>query len=661
MSIYRQLSTAAAGVALCALASTARAGTVVEDAAAFGARPAAEHVALSPSGNRIVVLRPGKNAQTALMLFDLVSGEERVLLTADGNPESLHWCSFGSETQLVCRYGGNLAVDGVLVGMGRLIRLGADGKNLAQLGQRSSFYDAGLRQYDGQILDWLTDQGGAVLMARDYVPEINRTGTRMGRKQSGLAVDKIDLVSLKSETVEAPRPEIDGFLTDGRGNIRVRVDHDSNGQGMLSGLIRYSYRAANGGEWRELGTYDERSGNGLHPLAIEAESNSLFYLQKLNGRDALYRMVLDGSGKSELVARNEAVDIDGVTRFGRGQKVIGYTFATDKREVVYFDAEFDKLSASLGKAIPSLPIIEFADASADASKLLIFAGSDTNPGTYYYLDRKTREMSLLFDVRPALAKRTLSPVKPITYRAADGASIPGYLTIPGGSSGKSIPAVVMPHGGPSARDEWGFDWLAQFFAARGYAVIQPNFRGSAGYGDDFKGANGFKDWRKAISDVNDAAKYLVDQGIADPKKLAVVGWSYGGYAALQAAAVDPARYRAVAAIAPVTDLGLLKREADDYTSAELVRDFVGSGQHVRDGSPLKNSAEIAAPVVLVHGDLDINVGIEHSIRMANALKGAGKPVEFLRYPKLDHQLDDGEARIQMLTRIGELLDRTIGH
>ena len=608
----------------------------------------------------MLVLTPGRSAQTVLKLFDLTTGEQRTLLSVDGTPESLHWCRFGSETQLVCRYGGNLDIDGVLVGMGRLIRLGIDGKNLAQLGQRSSFYDAGFRQYDGQILDWLTGEGGAVLMARAYVPEINRTGTRMGRKSAGLAVDKIDLVTLKSQTIEAPREEIDGFLTDGRGNIRIRVDHQDNSEGMLTGIVKYQYRLAGGGDWRDLGNYDNRNGSGLVPLAIEAESNSLYYLQKLNGRNALYRMTLDGAGKSETVAQNGTVDIDGVTRFGRGQKVIGYTFAADKREVVYFDPEFEKLSSDLRKPIPSLPLIEFTDASADGSKLLVFAGSDTNPGTYYYLDRKTREMSELFAVRPALAKRTLSPVKPISYRATDGTSIPGYLTIPAGTSGKNLPAVVLPHGGPSARDEWGFDWLAQFLAARGYVVIQPNYRGSAGYGDEFKGANGFKDWRKAISDVNDAAKHLVDQGIADPKKLAIVGWSYGGYAALQAAVVEPARYQAVAAIAPVTDLGLLKREADDYTNAELVRDFVGSGQHLRDGSPLKNAAAITAPVVLVHGDLDSNAGVEHSVRMASALKESGKPVEFLRFNRLDHQLEDGDARVEMLTKIGQLLDRTIG-
>lgn len=657
--MYRWWTGAAAG-ALVVTPLHAEVRPLAEDAAAFGARPAAEQVAISPSGNRIVVLVPGKGAQTIAKMFDLATGEQHALLSSPGTPETLRWCRFGSETQLVCRYGGNLTVDGVLLSFGRLVRVGVDGKNLAQLGQRSSDYDAGLRQYDGQILDWLPGEGGAVLMQREYVPEAGRTGTRMVRTRTGLGVDRIDLTSLEAKPVEPAHTDVDGFMTDGKGQVRIRIHRLVDSSGIMTGVTKYQYRTAGGG-WNDLGTYDDNSHEGIQPLAIEAQSNSLYFLRKLDGRDALYRMPLDGSMQPALVAKNASVDIDGVTRFGRGQKVIGYTFATDTREVVYFDTEFDRLSSGLRQAIPSSPIIDFSDASADGATLLIFAGSDTNPGSYFVLDRHTRQMSPLFDVRPALAKRTLSAVKPVTYKAADGATIPAYVTVPAGTNGKNLPAIVLPHGGPSARDEWGFDWLAQFLAARGYAVIQPNYRGSAGYGEDFQGGNGFKDWRKAISDVNDAARYLVEQGIADKNRLAIVGWSYGGYAALQAAAVEPGLYKAVTAIAPVTDLGLLKREADDYTNSELVREFVGSGEHVRDGSPLKNAAAITAPVLLVHGDLDLNVGIAHSTKMAQALQAMGKPVEFLRYKQLDHFLDDSDARVEMLTRIGVMLDKAIGH
>lgn len=221
--------------------------------------------------------------------------------------------------------------------------------------------------------------------------------------------------------------------------------------------------------------------------------------------------------------------------------------------------------------------------------------------------------------------------------------------------------MVLPHGGPTARDEWGFDWLSQFLAARGYAVIQPNFRGSSGYGDDWLGDNAFRDWQAAMADVAAAARYLGTQGIADPKRIAIVGWSYGGYAALQSASIDPDLYRAVVAIAPVTDLDLLKREHEGFTSSRLVRDFIGSGENIVAGSPARQAAKINAPVLMFHGSRDANVGIDHSQKMRDALAAAGKKAELVTFRDLEHQLDDSDARIQMLTRIGEFLEATIGH
>jgi dipeptidyl aminopeptidase/acylaminoacyl peptidase len=164
-----------------------------------------------------------------------------------------------------------------------------------------------------------------------------------------------------------------------------------------------------------------------------------------------------------------------------------------------------------------------------------------------------------------------------------------------------------------------------------------------------------------MSDISASAQYLVNQGIADANKLAIVGWSYGGYAALQSATLEPNRYKAVVAIAPVTDLSMLRRDSDDYTSGKVAKDFIGSdGQSLSQGSPLQNAARIKAPVLLVHGDMDLNVRITHSTKMVEALQQARTPVEFVRYKDLEHQLDDSNARAEMLTRIGQMLDRTIG-
>lgn len=630
------------------------------DATMFGAREQAGQVALSPSGNKVVMLVAGPGKSTIAKVFDLQTGAMSIAVSSNANPQSLDWCKFATDTQLVCQYSGNENSIGAIIGFSRLVTVATDGKNLKHLGQAQSAYDAGIRQVDGQILDWLDDGAGSVLMQRNYVPEVGRTDTKIVRKKEGLGVDKINLATLKSVTVENANGDVSGYKTDGRGQIRLRITETANRDGILTGITHFAYRKLGSNDWLPLGSHDARDGSGLYPLAIEADSNSIFVLKKLDGRDALYRISLDGAATTTLIAKNPSVDIDGITRFGRGQRVIGYTFADDRRHTVYFDSEFKKLSESLGRALPQLPILDFAGASADGSKLLVFAGSDTIPGTYYWLDRKTREMSPLAPVRPQLRDRPLSKVKPVRYTARDGVSIPAYLTIPHASGGKNLPAIVLPHGGPSARDEWGFDWLAQFLASRGYVVIQPNFRGSAGYGDSFLNENGFRNWKQSIADVGDAARYLVKEGIADKDRLAIVGWSYGGYAALQTAAIEPDLFKSIVAIAPVTDLNLLKQEADGFTNRDLVKDFVGSGDNVRTGSPLRNAAAIKVPVLLVHGDLDANVGIDHSVKMERALTAGGKSVSLLRYKGLDHQLEDSGARVEMLTKIGELLERTIG-
>ena len=173
--------------------------------------------------------------------------------------------------------------------------------------------------------------------------------------------------------------------------------------------------------------------------------------------------------------------------------------------------------------------------------------------------------------------------------------------------------------------------------------------------------NGYQGWRTAIGDITASAKYLVSKGIAEANRLAILGWSYGGYAALLSGAEQPALYKAIVAIAPVTDLGLLKREQRISPIARLVSGFVGSGPEIAQGSPLHRAAEIKAPVLLFHGDLDGNVNVEHSSKMVTALRDAGDRAELVRFPGLDHQLDDSDARAQMLTRIGQFLDAAIGH
>ena len=651
----------ASAIGLLSAAQPLRSADLASDAKAFGARDAVIAPDLSADGSQVVYITPATGRKSVAVKGNLDTGQFSTVASSDGDPEILRWCNFVSSTRSVCQITGTVKNNLFeLLGFSRLVSLSNDGTDAKLLGQTDSFYDAWIRQVDAQVVDWLDGTDGKVLIERQYVPEEGKIGTRFVRTKVGLGVDRIDTRNLTSDSVEQPHDEVSGYMSDGRGHVRLMEMPETTtpSSGTLTGRVRYLYRPADSRDWKTLGTSDTKD---FQPLAIDAEANRLYALKKKDGRFALYGINLGGSLAETLVAENPRVDIDDVVRFGDGQRVIGYTYVEDKRTTVYFDPEFKALAESLSRVLPQLPLVGFVDSSHDGRKLLIHAGSDSDPGRYYVFDRDKKALTPAMIDRPELEGRTLASVKPITITAADGTAIPAYLTLPPGKPAKGLPAVVLPHGGPSSRDEWGFSWLAQFLAARGYAVLQPQYRGSAGFGDTWLNDNGFKNWRTSIGDITTSTKWLAAQGIADPDRTAILGWSYGGYAALQSAATEPSLYKAVIAIAPVTDLAMLKNDFRDFTIKEIVEKEVGSGPHVAEGSPLRHAADIRVPVLLVHGDLDTNVKIAHSEKMDAALKAAGKQSELLTFKGLNHQLDDSDARTQMLTRIGELLERTIGH
>jgi dipeptidyl aminopeptidase/acylaminoacyl peptidase len=427
--------------------------------------------------------------------------------------------------------------------------------------------------------------------------------------------------------------------------------------GNLGDSRLYYYRRPDSSSWHLLSEVmvDAQSRLGFVPVAIDAKRNVAYGFDTVDGYEAVIEVPLAEGGTPKILLARENVDVDELIRIGRQRRVVGASYATEKRQVEYFDSELAAFAEQLQKALPGKPLINIVGTNADESKLLIVASSDVDPGMVYLYDRGSRELNELLAVRDHLADRTMGKMTPITFPAADGTQIPGYLTLPPGSDGKNLPAIVLPHGGPSARDEWGFDWLVQFFAARGYAVLQPNYRGSAGYGAAWFGRNGFQAWERAIGDVNDAGRWLVSQGIADQASLSIVGWSYGGYAALQSQVLDPSLYKAVVAIAPVTDLEQLRTDAMHFTNYSLVDSFVGRGPHVAAGSPAQHAEEISAPVLLVHGTLDQNVPVIHSRRMASRLKSAGKSVEYVEFEGLDHSLSDSSVRAKMLMQIDAFL------
>jgi dipeptidyl aminopeptidase/acylaminoacyl peptidase len=628
----------------------------------FGVRESVQHIDISPDGRRVVFLQPGNARGTGVYVHDLdSSGQPRLIIHSDGDPERFRWCNFVTNDRLICQIGGMVNADSVLIPFTRLISLDLDGTNLTRLGQSASAYDTRVRQFDGSVLDWSGGEAGSILMARDIVPENRGAGTRLARSGDGLAVERVNVRTLRTQRIEQPNERAQGYISDGRGNVRIMSILEQRGDTGLAGTrLTFFYRTAASRDWRQFSTYDTASGVGMYPVAVDPELDAAYVLQKLNGRYALYRVKLDGSLATELVHANERVDVDGVVWASRGTRVIGVTFAEEQQRVVYFDRAYATLSQSLSRAIPNLPTIDFGATSADGNRILVHAGADNDAGRYYIYDRTARNLNEILAVRPQLEGTPLANVRSVTYPAADGTPIPAYLTLPPGREARGLPAVILPHGGPSSRDVWGFDWLAQYLANRGYAVLQANYRGSAGFGDQWLQRNGFQSWRTSIGDIDAGARWLAAQGIGDPARMAILGWSYGGYAALQAGATEPGLYKAIVAIAPVTDLQQVKDDARNYTSARNVADYIGSGPHIAQGSPLRNVAAITAPVLLFHGDRDLNVSVTHSRRMNSALRDAGKRSELVEFRGLEHDLADSVARQQMLQRIGEFLQTALG-
>ncbi|WP_052216017.1 alpha/beta hydrolase family protein [Sphingomonas sp. ERG5] len=630
-------------------------------AARFGAREAIQQISLSPDGTRVAFIAPvGRGS--VLMIGDLVKGgDPKRLIAASGKDDKLSDCHWSTNAALICKiYMYEAGPSGDRLTFSRLVTVDSNSGAVKLLSVDGSSRALDIMQNGGEIIDWVPDGAeGTALLTRQYVPE-RTIGTNIASTRDGLGVEQVNIATLSRKGVEPPRADAVEYITDGLGKVRIMGMRPRTASGYDGKTIKYFYRVPDKKDWEPLGNLviDAGTTTGFNPWAVDRKLNVAYGFDNHQGRTALFSVALDATLKRDLVAARD--DVDGLVRIGRQNRVVGVSYVTDRRQTEFFDPALRKLGVALAKALPGQPLISFVDANSDESKLLLFAGGDTNPGAYYVYDKVTRGLAEVMPVRPLLAQTALASVKAITFAAADGTQIPAYLTLPPGSDGKNLPSIVMPHGGPGARDEWGFDWLAQYFAARGFAVLQPNFRGSAGYGEAWFNKNGFQSWRTAVGDVNDGGRWLTSQGIAAPGKLAIVGWSYGGYAALQSSVLDAALFKAIVAIAPVTDLETLRAESQGFTNFTMVDAFIGHGAHVVQGSPARNASRIKAPVLMFHGDQDRNVGIGQSRLMARQMKEAGGQAELVEFKGLDHQLDDGEARAMMLDKANTFLRQSLG-
>jgi dipeptidyl aminopeptidase/acylaminoacyl peptidase len=463
--------------------------------------------------------------------------------------------------------------------------------------------------------------------------------------------------SLKSGTVHTNR-----WVVDRAGKPIARQDWD-----WTKSAYRV-YALSSGNDVREILRKDD-----AHPprLAGALADDSAVVLLASNGRphQAAWALPLDGSPLRLLMEDPDAdITASYIDPYTGG--IIGFYLSGSKTRIHWLDPAAQHRFDVLQRAFPGREVRVYGW-TADGTKTLARVERSSSPPVYYLVDFTSHRADIAAEEYPGLNGVPLGELKEITYKARDGTPIPAYLTLPPGNAAGPLPLVVLPHGGPQERDYPGFNWLVQFIASRGYAVLQPQFRGSTGFGEAFERA-GYRQWGGLMQDdVTDGVQAMIDQGIADPHRIGIVGASYGGYVALAGAAFTPKLYRCAVSISGVSDIpALMRAEVPEDTMAAdgTVWHWVSTAQSdwkervgeptdrsLASRSPINSVASISIPILIVYGTGDAVVPNDQSERMAHALSAAGKSVTVATLGGEDHWLSRTDTRVQVLKELDSFL------
>jgi dienelactone hydrolase len=633
MDMFRALLVLAMASAVCFAAGRSHAAPPIET---YGKLPAQEKLTLSPSGQRYAMIG--------------VVGETRRLIVATVDQKLLFATVLGTAKVRSIDWAGE---DHVLITLSATVNLDADFsvKNLEM------YRVVSVNIATGRLTAIFTPQKGI------EAPVFGEYGVRYINHQwygyfGGVTMEK----GLSGYFLSHTYPDLYRVDLD-TGAPELVARGDENGDGWL---------VAPGGDVIAHATYNETSGDwkimrGAYGGSVLASGNDSYGGVDLEGlgrkADTLLVRIpkAHGAVDAELpVAGGAAVEVPNDAEIDRNlfdrQTLtwIGYTGFGDIPETKMFDPVIAARVQGTRKAFPGLSV-RFESWSDDFNRIIVFTSGVGDAGTYWLVDIPMGAADPIGHEYPDLQPADVGPIKMIDWKAADGQELHGVLTLPPGRAVHNLPVVVMPHGGPEARDYPVFDWWAQAFASQGYAVLQPNFRGSSGYGAAFIDA-GQGEWgRKMQTDVSDGLAELVRQGVVDPKRACIVGASYGGYWALAGVTVEQGLYRCAVADAAVSDLtAMLRYEAQksrggsDSAETRYWASFMGPESALNDISPLHLAAKADAPILLIHGKEDTVVPYDQSVAMKNALLAAGKTVDLVTLPDEDHWLSREATRVLML-------------
>lgn len=594
----------------------------------FFRKPARSSPTLSPSGRRLAWLAP-HGRRLNVFVRDLESGvETRATEATVRDVAGFLWASDDRILYVQDRGGDE---------NWRLYAAGIDGTDPLDL-----------TPFDGvqcRIVDDLEEIPGEVLIG------MNRRDPRV------FDVYRLDVTTGSMDLVAENPGNVQAWITDHAGRLTLATTTD----GLNTSIL---FRRTEADPWGTAATYDFRE--SVQPLAFAFDDRTIVASSNL-GRDkaAIVEFDPESGRETRVVYAHPEVDVSHVLQSKRRRVLTGAYVVTDRPGFVFFDDERAAVQRLLDERLPGR-FNTLVSTSLDETRAVVHSGSDRSLGAYWLLDVPGRRLDKLFDVSPWLDETEMASMGSITYSARDGLAIPAYLVLPPGRPAKDLPLVVHPHGGPWSRDVWGFHPEVQFLANRGYAVLLPNFRGSTGYGRRFMEAS-FGQWGLAMQDdVTDGVLWAVEQGIADARRVAIYGGSYGGYAALSGLTKTPELYACGVSYVGVSNLFTWISAIPPYWKPylEMMHTMVGHPERDRERleatSPFFQAERIRAPLFVAQGANDPRVRKEESDQIVAALRARGVPVDYLVKDDEGHGFRNEENAFEFYREMERFLERHLG-
>ncbi|HSD70699.1 MAG TPA: S9 family peptidase [Woeseiaceae bacterium] len=612
----------------------------------FARLPDMSDVSISPGGSHLAFLTP-KDGRNHLVIQGLDESVAPVIVppVSKLNFRWLHWANDDRLVFSVFFEDDRWGTETVET---RLLAIDKDGLNMANLVRPSTAVEVGSRvpkelppaQVQDSVVDWLPDQPQHILLSLD------------GDGDSRNEIRRVDIRDGSFTEVQGGLTGVQDWIVDQRGEPRF-------GYGYTDTDRMFRLKLASG-EWVSTARANWPLGDYI-PLAFTSDpavaygrgpdESGRFVIRKIN--------LVDGEFL-ETVFEHSSVDVDGLEFDPVTGIAVGVAYTEHRPAVHYFDETMARLQRSVDSVLKNTSNA-MVSMTNDRQRIVIFATSDVEPGTYYLWDRTQKTLDIIGEIHPNLGASALAPVEAVSYNARDGEVIPAYLTMPPDAGREHLPVVILPHGGPRMRDTQSYDFLPQFLASRGYAVFQPNFRGSSGYGDAFAAA-GQGQWGGLMQDdVTDGVRWLVSQAIADPERVCIVGWSYGGYSAAIGAVKTPDLYRCAASINGVLDLAQQVSEDKEYIGGSVWTRHMGlDGESAKTVSPYHQAEKIVIPMLIIQAKDDARVTSEQGQRMARRLERLDKPVEYVEIEFGGHSLNNEAARLVVLESLESFLAAHIG-